>query len=57
MDGSVIIITYYGCNIISHFTCTAPVLEYDLMMSVPMHFVVKYIIVFWIFPSQSFYLL
>ena len=56
MEESVIIITYYGCNIISHFTCTAPVLEYDLMMSVPMHFVVKYLL-FWIFPSQSFDLL
>ena len=34
----------------------ARVLEYDLMMSVPMHFVVKYL-VFWILPSQSFDLL
>ena len=56
MKGS-IITTQYGCNIISVLHLLTPVLEYDLMISVPMHFVVKYIIVLWIFPSQSFYLL
>ena len=56
MKGS-IITTYYGCNIISVLPVLTPALEYDLMMSVPIHFVVKYIIVLWIFPSQSFYLL